>query len=35
MAFSVIKTSDCNYKNVASNRRFEMFDVEFTSAYDG
>lgn len=25
MAFSVIKTSDCNYKNVASHRRFEMF----------
>lgn len=25
MAFSVIKALDCNYKNVASHRRFEMF----------
>ena len=25
MAFSVIKTLDCNYKNDASHRRFEMF----------
>lgn len=25
MAFYVIKTLDCNYKNDASHRRFEMF----------